>query len=179
MDEKKKPERPAFPNMRPGGKRLMPPAGLVWTLIILSLAVLFLVGRGSVGAKELDQSQFEEMLTRGDIISAKVASESENVLSVTGEYKLSPADAALVKQQNPNSNGNGQYKTKVLNSDSLQQLLREKVGKVEITLPDTWVTYMLSWLPMLIIAVLLWIFLRVSSGTATGVPCSSVRAGRR
>ena len=136
----------------------MPPAGLVWTLIILSLAVLFLVGRGSVGAKELDQSQFEEMLTRGDIISAKVASESENVLSVTGEYKLSPADAALVKQQNPNSNGNGQYKTKVLNSDSLQQLLREKVGKVEITLPDTWVTYMLSWLPMLIIAVLLWIF---------------------
>ena len=49
MDEKKKPERPAFPNMRPGGKRLMPPAGLVWTLIILSLAVLFLVGRGSVG----------------------------------------------------------------------------------------------------------------------------------
>lgn len=158
MDEKKKPERPAFPNMRPGGKRLLPPAGLVWTLIILSLAVLFLVGRGSVGAKELDQSQFEEMLTRGDIISAKVASESESVLSVTGEYKLSQADAALVKQQNPNSNGNGQYKTKVLNSDSLQQLLREKVSKVEITLPDTWVTYMLSWLPMLIIAVLLWIF---------------------
>jgi len=156
-NEKRKPTPSA-----PGGgglpKRPLPAAGAVWLVILIIVATLFLVGRGSAERVVLSQSQFVTSLNNGAILSAKITAQPNDVLSVKGEYRLSTDEQTLRRQRGGDTSEIGKYESELLNSESLQSALAEHNVAVEVTKTDTFFGYILPILPVLILMVVLWIF---------------------
>ncbi|MDD4816941.1 MAG: ATP-dependent zinc metalloprotease FtsH [Victivallaceae bacterium] len=151
--EKKVPGVPKSPLKRP-----LPPSGMVWLAVLLLVTTLFFFGRNTGKTAEFTQTQFEKQLAAGRIVSANIASRANDVLFVTGKYKLDQAQAALAADTADGADGTGAYECQLLNSEQLQSAIREKVATVEVVPAESWYSYLLPALPMLLLIVLLWIF---------------------
>lgn len=131
-------------------------AAVVWLLIMLAIGGLLLFKDfGSSRVRELSQSEFEQLLGEGRIISASVTSESDQVFGVEG--KMAPGS------QNPASGGaatTGQepvkYRTRVIFSERLSDLLRRTNLKVDSNNAGLWNFLLAGVLPVLLIGAILY-----------------------
>ncbi len=155
----KGPEKSPVPGLGngrlPGGKA--PVALVFWLLILGGFMLLFWWNKSGAGeVSKWDQSRFEQRLNAGEVATAKVTPETDSVLYIEGEYKLSPEEleAARLKSENPSPLG--KFKTRVIKSASLDQALQRT--KVSIIQKDNWFTGLITLiLPVLIIAAVIYV----------------------
>ena len=89
-DDQKKNSSPPPPQNRSGQPSRRPPLSIfIWLLILMMIVTLFVYKYNpAVGAREeWSQTKFEKKLTAGDIKTAVITPESENVLYIEGEYR--------------------------------------------------------------------------------------------
>ncbi|MCP3967325.1 MAG: ATP-dependent zinc metalloprotease FtsH [Lentisphaerae bacterium] len=103
---------------------------------------------------EWDQSKFEKELIAGNVKSAEVSSESDRILYVEGTYQLSVQDAAVAVKSKPNTEPVGRYRSRVIYSSHLDQLLRSTDLKVKSK--DNWWSLLITILPVLLVVGLLY-----------------------
>ncbi len=140
------------------GTKMVPPAVIAWLLILALIGLLLFLGQRTRKSEEITQTKFEELLGAKQVLTAEVASRPDNLLLVDGVYKLNDAEAKLAKLSNPASDGKKRYSTKVLSSEAMQAALRENVPTVEVKVLSPWLELLFTWGPMLLLAVLIWIF---------------------
>ncbi len=140
---------------QPAGKKGIPPlpprrtsrAGVVWLLIMIMLgAMLMFKTFGPDQQKELNQSAFEKHLAAGNIISAEMIPDGNDIFRVEGEMSVKTADTKSAPARS-------YYVTRVIMSDHLNTLLRD--SKTEITVGSDgsgfWNFMFASILPVLLI----------------------------
>jgi len=131
-------------------------AALVWLLIFMLLGSLFLFrGAGSSKVTDFDQTAFETKLAAGDIKTAVITSESDRILAIEGKYFVSEADAAKAPAALDSSKKEGvraesSYRTRVIFSEKLGNLLNQAQVKVESS-KDPWWSLLISLLPVILI----------------------------
>ena len=85
MSDKK--QQPGNPRKEP--VRKVPKAALVWLVILLGLGVLALFrGGNDSNFKNFNQTEFENSLKTGLIMTAEVSDESDRVFVISGDYRL-------------------------------------------------------------------------------------------
>jgi len=131
MNDNKDPQKPPMRNSQfPKGPS---PAVFIWLFVFLGLIALFVLRSSSLlnNPEEWTQSQFEQRLKAGDILSAALTPESDNVYYIEGKFKT-PATADTPK--NLSSKGGQKpdqvYSTRVVMTDSLMQQLTSAQVKV-------------------------------------------------
>ncbi|MDD5727747.1 MAG: AAA family ATPase, partial [Victivallales bacterium] len=179
------------PELLPPGVQRRPPskAVFVW-LIILALTALFFALKSlqDPAMFSCDQTTFEKLLSWGYIKSARVSSETDRLMAIEGTYSFqSPArpKAAAGKSAGAQSaevggkeadtrfqtmktryakiNRNGKYRTRVLFSERLAEMLQDTA--VEVEPKDNWWTLLAGILPVLIIiGVIYFLFSRQIKG---------------
>ena len=123
-----------------------PKAAIVWLVILLVLGGLLLFrDSGSSRKTELNQTEFEQSLTEGKIVSATLVSDSDNVFTVEGRIKL--ADAAVKNSKD----GTGYYHSRVIYSEKLNALLAKTSVKVDSNNNGLWNFLLVGLLPVLLI----------------------------
>ena len=131
-------------------------AAIIWLVIMLVIGGMMLFKDfGNASVRELSQSEFEQLLGEGRIISAVVTSESDQVFAVEG--KMTPGT------QNPASGGNAtlnqdpvKYRTRVIFSERLGDLLRRTDLKVDSNNAGLWNFLLAGVLPVLLIGAILY-----------------------
>lgn len=75
--------RPGLPSRRP------PVSILIWLLVIMMMVTLFVYKyTPSVGNRiEWSQTEFEQNLKAGNVVTAVITPESDDVMNIKGEYK--------------------------------------------------------------------------------------------
>ena len=123
-----------------------PKAAIVWLVILLVLGGLLLFrDSGSSRKTELNQTEFEQSLAAGKIVSATLVSDSDNVFTVEGRIKL--ADAAVKNGKD----STGYYRTRVIYSEKLNALLAKTSVKVDSNNNGLWNFLLVGLLPVLLI----------------------------
>ncbi len=135
----------------PRGIRI-PVALIFWVLLLTIFLMLFWWNRAGGGSvAKWDQSQFEQRLAAGEVTSAKVTPESDGMLYIEGEYKLSPAELAAAKLKETNPSAYGKFRTRALKTENLDRAFSDT--NVTVQPKDNWFTNLLTLiLPVLIIA---------------------------
>lgn len=145
-DDQKKNSPPPAQN-RPGLPSRRPPVSIfIWLIIIMMIVTLFVYKYNpAVGAREeWSQTTFEKKLTAGDIKTAVITPESENVMYIEGEYKkpARPANSEVtdltrkLAQKDSKQPVKFYYSTRVIKTDAIMKGL-DKV-KVEVLQRDNW-----------------------------------------
>ena len=135
----------------PGGdknKRQIPPgssrAALIWLVIMLVIGGLLLFKKYTPqDVTELPQSEFEEILGDGRIKSAEIVNDAGSVYDIEGEYRLK----------------NGRvlhYRTKVIYSEQLSQLLKKTKVEVKSSNSGFWHIFWVGIAPVLLIGALIY-----------------------
>ena len=133
--EKKQPKLPRAPK-----------AAIVWLVILLVLGGLLLFrDSGSSRKTELNQTEFEQSLAEGKIVSATLVCDSDNVFTVEGRIKL--ADTAVKNSKD----GTGYYHSRVIYSEKLNALLAKTSVKVDSNNNGLWNFLLVGLLPVLLI----------------------------
>ena len=128
MSENNNPVPPRGNNPGPKGPS---PALFIWLLVFAGLIGLFVLRSSSLlsSPQEWSQSQFEAQLAAGNIVTASLMPESDNVYSIEGKYRIpvqqntpdAPKDLR-VSPKNPEQN-EPVYSTRVVMTDTLMQKL--------------------------------------------------------
>ena len=161
-DEKNKIEPPSSGN-RPVRKEpaRSPKAALVWLIIMLIIGGLFLFkGFGSAQIRDISQSQFETMLKARQIATAVLVSEGDKVFTVEGTLAELPEAAAKadsgkakVSKHRPQ-----QYRTRVVYTDSLNELLGFTNVQINSNNAGVWNFVLFALLPVVIIMGIIYFF---------------------
>ncbi len=109
MANDKNNRNPGKLNERPGREKSsspLPPrsskAALVWLVILLGLAALVLFqGVDSGKTVQLTQSEFENLLSAGQIVTAEMTNESERTYTIEGKFRRLVRKAADKKEETP------------------------------------------------------------------------------
>jgi cell division protease FtsH len=135
-------------------KKAPPMAIFVWLLIFLSLGILFTYSHNKKDSTEWDQSTFEKELAAGNILTVNLSPENDRVYNVEGKYKV----ASNVKNAPESENGEYFYKTKVVYTEKLDEMLRSNTVIVrKIDNRDPWLkSLVLTILPIIILVGLLY-----------------------
>ncbi|MDD5697892.1 MAG: ATP-dependent zinc metalloprotease FtsH [Victivallaceae bacterium] len=173
--------KPAGPGGSNNSASRRPPskAAFVW-LLIFALIGLFFVLKSVQNPKQLecDQTTFEKMLAWGYIKTAQISSETDRLMAIDGTYSFtSPAgkksaEAAEahfreIKNKYAKIDRRGQYHTRVLFSERLDQLLNATA--VDVKPKDNWWGLIVGILPVLIIVgVIYFLFSRQIKGAGRG-----------
>ena len=157
MAEKLPPGKERAP--QPGLKKMFPPAGVIWFIILIVMASLFVMSRGMRPDVELSQSDFETKLAAGEIVFTEITSENESVLSIKGRFLLSENEFAIAKLTDPRASNEVAFRTKVLRSEALLTNIATLVPQAKVRLPSPWLTFLAGWVPLLILAVIIWFVL--------------------
>ncbi|MGE4564950.1 MAG: ATP-dependent zinc metalloprotease FtsH, partial [Victivallaceae bacterium] len=131
-------------------------AALVWLLIFMLLGSLFLFrGAGTSRVTDFDQTAFETKLAAGDIKTAVITSESDRILGIEGKFFVPESEAAK-----PSAAGEaaakegvrteGSYRTRVIFTEKLGNLLNQAQVKVESS-KEPWWSLLISLLPVILI----------------------------
>ncbi len=120
---------------------------LIWLMIFISLAVIFIYNYNKVEYEEWDQSVFEENLSKGKIVSVKIVHENEKVAILDGKYR---------EESTPGGESNEEeksYQSKVVYSDRLDAEIRQYPQiTVKVENKDTWLkSLIITVLPIIII----------------------------
>ena len=127
MENEKQPENksPEPQNKKPAKQRRAPKAAIIWLVILLTLGGLLLFrDSGSSRKTDLNQTEFEQSLAAGKIVSAVLVNENDNVFTVEGRIKLTGIDSKNSKD------GTGFYRSRVIYSEKLNTLLSKTSVKV-------------------------------------------------
>jgi cell division protease FtsH len=170
-------------------KRPPTKAAFVWLLIFILIG-LFLVLKSIQDPKQLscDQTTFEKMLTWGYVETAKISSETDRLMVIEGTYSFvkSPeikrqsgkessvllkdeaeAHFRQIKNKYTNIKESGKYKTRVIFSERLDNLL--KSTDLNVQPKDNWWNLVIGILPVLIIVgVIYFLFSRQIKGAGRG-----------
>ena len=133
-------------------------AALVWLLIFILLGSLLLFnGINPARVTELDQTEFEAKLGEGAIKTAVVTSETNRVLTIEGKYVAVPSPPAEIGKSQPGGRNEAHYKTRVIYSEKLGELLARTQLKVEAG-KDSWWALIVPLLPVILILVAIYFF---------------------
>ena len=133
-------------------------AALVWLLIFILLGSLLLFnGIHPAKVTELDQTEFEAKLAEGAIKTAVVTSETNRVLTIEGKYTVVPPAPAGTAVPQAAGQNEAQYKTRIIYSEKLGELLARTQLKVEAG-QDSWWTLIVPLLPVILILVAIYFF---------------------
>ena len=140
-----------------------PRAAVIWLVILLGLGALLLFRDFGPSRKtELNQTEFEQALSAGKIVSAVLVSENDGVFTVEGRMRLtsSPPAGTGVKHSG-SAEGTGYYRSRVIFSERLNDLLGKTSVKVDSNNSGLWNFLMVGILPVLIlVAVIYFISMR-------------------
>jgi cell division protease FtsH len=152
----KKNNAPQTPPQSPAtGTRRPPKAALVWFIIFMALGAMMLFQFNSNGRTiRWDQSEFERKALEGRIRTVKISPESDRVMFIEGKYSLTPEESSAAVKKNPKAPDYGQYKTRVIYTESLDQLLKPVARAVEPR--ENWWTLLATILPVLLIVGLIY-----------------------
>ena len=110
----------------------IPRAAVVWLVVLLVIGVLALF-RDNTGSRQtvFTQSEFENMLRAGRIVTAEITDESNRVFVVEGRYRLAEVSAGENGQKQTVDakkmlETTGYYRARVLFSESMNDLLAAK-----------------------------------------------------
>ena len=193
QDAKQQQENPLDSVKNAAQRRPPSKAAFVW-LIIFALISLFFVLKSMQNPNMLtcDQTTFEKMLEWGYVKTAKVTSETDRLMAIEGTYTFDEKSAAKtvaekkdkaevaktveneadkrfdeIKVKHPKIKRSGKYKTRVLFSERLDDMLKSTSLGVEPK--DNWWTLLAGILPVLIIvAVIYFLFSRQIKGAGRG-----------
>lgn len=149
---------PEQPNPAPGTKK--PPfAFFVWLIIIIVVATLFIF-RFSDGAsvKQWDQAEFERNVAKKIVLSSELTPQGEDIYDVEGKFKLSQSQIdALQRSKGKDVSKTGKYRTRIVWSKQLNELMQQNVQKVNIHKRDNWWSLVLTMLPVILIIVVIYV----------------------
>ena len=141
MSENNNPVPPRGNNPGPKGPS---PALFIWLLVFAGLIGLFVLRSSSLlsSPQEWSQSQFEAQLAAGNIVTASLMPDSDNVYSIEGKYRIpvqqntpdAPKDLR-VSPKNPEQS-EPVYSTRVVMTDSLMQKLNS--AQVTVQQREQW-----------------------------------------
>ncbi|MBR2373476.1 MAG: ATP-dependent zinc metalloprotease FtsH [Lentisphaeria bacterium] len=138
-----------------------PRAAIVWLVIMLIIGGLFLFkGFGSARSRDLTQSQFEAMLKAKLISTAVLVSEGDKVFTVEGILKAS-ADQNAADQDSKKKKTAPEklrYRTRIIYSDSLNELLSYTNVQVDSNNAGVWNFVLFALLPVIIIVGMIYFF---------------------
>jgi cell division protease FtsH len=147
--EEKAPETQQKKNTDPAKnpkQRKAPKAAIVWLVILLCLGGLLLFRDSGASRKtDLNQTEFEQSLAAGKIVSAVLVNESDNVFTVEGRIKLNGAEAKNAKDST------GYYRSRVIYSERLNNLLGHTSVKIDSNNSGLWNFLLMGILPVLLI----------------------------
>ena len=130
--------RPGLPSRRP------PVSILIWLLVIMMMVTLFVYKyTPSVGNRiEWSQTEFEQNLKAGNVVTAVITPESDDVMNIKGEYKRresfsAPNETNLTLTAKPG--GKLYYSARVIKTAAIMEGL-EKLREVEILQRENWWT---------------------------------------
>lgn len=162
MENEKQPENksPEQQNKKPAKQRRAPQAAIVWLVILLVLGGLLLFrDSGSSRKTDLNQTEFEQSLAAGKIVSAVLVNENDNVFTVEGRIKLTGINSKNSKD------GTGFYRSRVIFSEKLNNLLSKTSVKVGSNNNGLWNFLLMGILPvLLIVGVIYFISMRQMRG---------------
>ena len=139
------PEKNPSPMNRPGLPSRRPPVSiLIWLLVIMMMVTLFVYKyTPSVGNRiEWSQTEFEQNLKAGNVVTAVITPESDDVMNIKGEYKRresfsAPNETNLTLTAKPG--GKLYYSARVIKTAAIMEGL-EKLREVEILQRENWWT---------------------------------------
>ena len=149
---------PEQQNSTPGTKK--PPfAFFVWLIIIIVVATLFIFRfSDSTSVKQWDQAEFERNIAKKIVLSADLTPQGEDIYDVDGKFKLSKAEIeALERTQGKDVSKYGKYRTRIVWSKQLSELMQQNVNKVTIHKRDNWWSLVLTMLPVILIIVVIYV----------------------
>ena len=159
--EKNKPEIPG------AGKSKGPKTAIfIWLLVLLSLSAIFLfrANPSLLGSEEWNQSKFESFLAKGNILTARLMPESDNVFYIEGEYRIPAVKTEKettvdVRKKDAKKRPNIYSARVVMTPGIMQQLSQVKMTVLQ---KDTWWKSMLVQvvIGIIIIAFLYFLFTR-------------------
>jgi len=130
-----------------------PRAAIVWLVILLGLGALLLFRDFGPSRKtDLNQSEFEQALSTGRIVTAVLVSENDGVFTVEGRMRLSGLPPVGRDVKNSGSAGEtGYYRSRVIFSERLNALLGKTSVRVDSNNSGLWNFLMVGILPVLIL----------------------------
>ncbi len=139
MSDNKEPARGG--GQKPKGST---PALFIWLIVFVGLISLFFMRSSSVlnSPKEWTQSEFIAHLSAGEIVTASLMPESDNVYFIEGTYQRKPKkteSGAITKDLSGSAPADSKpqtYSTRVVMSESLQQLLNS--AQVTVQQREQW-----------------------------------------
>ncbi len=133
-------------------------AVLVWLLVFILLGALLLFnGINADKATELSQTEFEEKLSNGSIKTAVVTSDVNRVMVIEGSYTIAASPRAEGVSADGEDRDEVKYKTRVIYSEKIGELLGRTRLKVEAG-KDSWWDLIVPLLPVVLILVAIYFF---------------------
>jgi len=119
---------------------------LVWLLIFISLAAIFIYNYNKSEFEDIDQSTFENYLADGKIMSVKITPENEKVSILEGKFRPPHINGSEFEPEEK------YYRCKAVYTDRLDEEIRKKNIVVKVENKDTWFkNLVLTILPVIII----------------------------
>ena len=150
------PPPPSGSNPNPG--RRIPVSLFFWLSLIVLIGVLlaFKSDTGGLQKRTISQTDFENDLRKGLIISVKSRAESDRIINIEGERYISEAAAlaaAAGKTEQGVSAGADRvpYKSRVIYSERLENLMSEAHVKRDVETRDNWWSMLLTIVPIILI----------------------------
>jgi cell division protease FtsH len=142
----------------PGGKK-PPVAFFIWFILFIVIFILFIYKYNNSGKVEnWDQAKFEREVKAERVLSAEFSPQGENIYDVEGNFKLSKTETAAKERQEGKAKvSTGRYRTRVVLSKQLNELLQANVKEVKIHKRDNWWSLVLTMLPVILIIVVIYV----------------------
>ena len=145
-EDQNKNSKKSPPGSRPPLPKRTPASIFIWLLLIIMVVTLFIYRYNPSNStrKEWNQTEFERNLTAGNIVTAVIMPESDNILSIEGEFKRPSAPnkdrvtdlSAKLAKNEASEPSRFFYTTRVIKSESIMNGLSSV--RVEILQRDSW-----------------------------------------
>ncbi len=143
-------------------------AALVWLLVFIGIGTLFLFRGGYGPSKEIEltQTQFEALLLEKRIATAELTSETDRIFQVKGRFLPPESSAAPAGTEEgvsggkpaAGSSGSVPYRTRILFSEAMNELLNNTQVKVETNNAGLWNFLLMGILPVLLLIGVIYFF---------------------
>lgn len=157
---KKAPTKKNSPKKQKKGAAPMPPRGMALSFLMMALFItlMYILSDSSGRSGELDYSEFVNRVKTGRIATVDIAHDGAGNHTITGEAK------------DVNESGSTQFKTEIILTDSLMNLLEEHQVQVTIKRPRTlMVSILANLIPFLLVfGIIYFVFIRQMKNSGRG-----------
>ncbi len=156
-----------------GGKK--PPAAFfIWPILFIIVFILLIYKFNNNGKVEnWDQAKFEKQVADGNVRSAELSPQGENIYDVEGKFTLATEkalakkreDGSLETEKNQTKKteksgkevATGRYRTRIVWSQDISNLMQKNIDEVTIQKRDNWWSLILTMLPVILIIVVIYV----------------------